>query len=412
MTSALAPSEVRSSPQIEPPWKLLSAYIAVVASSHVLWISFASITDQAARTFHTTSLSIGLLISVGPICSTIFSIPGGALPDRVGYRRPVLWAAAATTALAAVRPLATNFPVLLLLTIAMLIPQPFLINAVADLVNRHFPEEQSATATGLGTMSIFLGITIGVMATPSLVSAFGVRGAQLLYAAASAGALIAFWRVTPARVPDRLRAPEELPVRDALARVMRSRSLWTLAAVLFCGFGFYLGMTTWLNDMLKPKGISDSMAGVVAGTITIGGIAGSALLGALSDHLHRRQPFLVIAGVVSVPALLLLGHLSSVALLEVVAFTLGFFLLAALPVAIAMVSEDATLGPQVASTGVGVILMAGNLGGAAVVAIMGVLKDAQGDFTGAVLFAAGLAAVAIGLAATLRESRTPVQPAS
>ena len=87
----------------------------------------------------------------------------------------------------------------------------------------------------------------------------------------------------------------------------------------------------------------------------------------------------------------------------IVAFVLGFFLLAALPVSIAWVSEEASLGAQVASTGVGVILMAGNLGGALVVVIMGVIKNAQGNYSGAILFAAALAVVAVAIAVTLRD---------
>ena len=128
---------------------MLGADVALVAASHVLWISFAPVTGRAAAAFHTTDVSIGLLISVGPLCSAALSIPGGVVADRYGYRTPLLWAALATSLFAFLRPLAGGLPALLLLTVGLLLPQPFLINAVADLVNRHFPEEEAATATGL-----------------------------------------------------------------------------------------------------------------------------------------------------------------------------------------------------------------------------------------------------------------------
>ena len=384
-------------------WTVLGAYIGLVASSHVLWISFASVTADASRVFHTSELSIGLLVSVGPLCSAVFSIPAGLLPDRVGYRVPLLAAGAATVVFAFARALVGSFPLLLLLTIALLIPQPFLINAVADLVNRHFSEHETATATGLGTMAIFLGITIGVAVTPALVAAAGIRGSQVVYAVIAAAALAVFWLVAPHHVPDRLIEPEELAVRRALSRVLRSRTMWKLSALLFCGFGFYLGMTTWLEEILKPHGIGTSVAGLVAGTITIGGVVGSVAIGAASDRIRRRKPFLVAAGIVAVPSLWLLGHLSSPAALMITAFVLGFFLLAALPVSIAVVSEDSSLGPQVASTGVGVILMAGNLGGAAVVGVMALMDDVQGNFSGAVTLTCVLAAIASGIALTLPE---------
>ncbi len=382
-------------------WRVLAAYMALVATSHVLWISFATVTAKAAATFQTTDISIGLLVSVGPLCSALLSIPGGVVADRYGYRTPLLWAGLATSVFAILRLGAASFPVLLLLTICLLLPQPFLINAVADVVNRHFPQRDAATATGLGTMAIFLGITVGLVATPPLVDAVGIRGSQVVYAALSVVSLAVFFLVVPRRVPERLIAPEELSVRQALARVLRSATQWKLSAALFLGFGLYLGTTTWLEDMLKPKGIGASGAGLVAGMITIAGMVGSVSLGALSDRIHRRTPFIVLAGVVAAPSLWLLGHLDSLGALVAVAFVLGFFLLAALPVSIATASEDPSLGPQVGSTAVGVMLLAGNLGGAVVVGIMGALKSAQGDFSGAVVFVVLLAIAAACVALTI-----------
>lgn len=383
--------------------------MVLVAASHVLWVSFASVTLDASRLFKTSELSIGLLVSVGPLCSAALSIPAGAVADRVGYRTPLLWAGLATAVFAFTRAFSPRFPVLLALTVAMLIPQPFLINAVADLVNRHFPEGLAATATGIGTMSIFLGITIGVAATPPLASAIGVRGTQFLYAVLATVGLLAFAALAPRHVPERLTHPEELAIRDAFSRVVRSKTMWILSGILLCGFGLYIGMTAWLEEMLRPRAISASRAGMIAGLITVGGILGSIVLGALSDKIGRRKPFLMAAGVVAAPSLWLLGHLSSFGELLATALVMGFFLLAALPVSIAIVSEDASLGPQVASTAVGVILMIGNLGGVVVVAVMGALKQAQGNFSGGVTLVVVLAlmAFAVGLALPEPARREP-----
>ncbi|MDP9340526.1 MAG: MFS transporter [Actinomycetota bacterium] len=396
-------------------WTVLASYVALVAASHMLWISFASVTGKAAHAFHTSEVSIGLLVSVGPLCSAALSIPAGLVADRLGYRTPLLWAGLATSLFAFLRPVAGDFPLLLVLTVGLLLPQPFLINAVADVVNRHFPEEEAATATGLGTMAIFLGITLGLIVTPGLVPAVGVRGTQLVYAGVSLVALAVFWRIAPSPVPERLVAPEELSVRQALRRVLRSRTQWKLSAALFLGFGFYLGITTWLEEILKPRGIGETGAGLVAGMITIAGIVGSVVLGATSDRIRRRKPFLVLAGVVAVPTLWLLGHLGSLGALVPVAFVMGFFLLAALPISIAVASEDPTLGPQVGSTAVGVMLLAGNLGGAVIVGLMGALKSLEGNFHAAVALTSALAVAVVLIALTvpepLRQAAAPLSPA-
>ncbi len=384
-------------------WGVLGAYVALVATSHVLWISFASVTAKAALAFHTSEVSIGLLVSVGPICSALLSIPAGVAADRYGYRTPLLWAGLATSAFAFLRPAAGGFPLLLVLTVGLLLPQPFLINAVADVVNRHFPDDEAATAAGLGTMAIFLGITVGLVATPALVSAIGVRPTQLLYAGLSVVTLILFWFAAPRPVPGRLVASRELTGREAMARVLRSRTQWKLSAALFLGFGFYLGVTSWLEEILKPKGIGESGAGLVAGMITLAGMAGSVSLGLASDAVRRRKPFLVAAGVVAAPTMWLLGHERSLAALVPTAFVLGFFLLAALPIAIAVASEDPSLGPEVGSTAVGVMLLSGNLGGALVVGVMGALKSATGSFASGIAVVTALAVAVAAIAATVPE---------
>jgi MFS family permease len=135
--------------------------------------------------------------------------------------------------------------------------------------------------------------------------------------------------------------------------------------------------------------------------ITIAGMAGSVVLGAASDRVRRRRPFLVAGGVAAAPTLWLLGHLGSLGPLLAAAFVLGFFLLAALPIAIAVASEDSSLGPQVGSTAVGVMLLAGNLGGAVVVAALGALQGAAGDLRAAGGLTGGLAVVIALVALTI-----------
>jgi fucose permease len=86
-----------------------------------------------------------------------------------------------------------------------------------------------------------------------------------------------------------------------------------------------------------------------------------------------------------------------------VAFVMGFFLLPALPIAIAVASEDASLGPEVGSTAVGVMLLAGNLGGAIVVGLMGLLKSASGTFDSGIAVITALALVIVLVALSVPE---------
>jgi hypothetical protein len=70
---------------------------------------------------------------------------------------------------------------------------------------------------------------------------------------------------------------------------------------------------------------------------------------------------------------------------------------------IAVISEDRSLGIEVAGTGVGVVLMAGNLGGAAVVTVMGALKGPHNDFSAATVMLVVLALAVVAIALSVPE---------
>jgi hypothetical protein len=59
-----------------------------------------------------------------------------------------------------------------------------------------------------------------------------------------------------------------------------------------------------------------------------------------------------------------------------------------------------------------VILLSGNLGGAAIVGLMGLLNSAQGGFSGAVVLEVALALAAVALALTLPETGPAALPSA
>jgi sugar phosphate permease len=102
--------------------------------------------------------------------------------------------------------------------------------------------------------------------------------------------------------------------------------------------------------------------------MTVGGIAGGALLPGIVARRDQRRRMLEIAVVVTGLAFVLIAVVHSPVVGGVVLFAAGFFTLAGLPVALDW--SELHAGPERAGAAAGFLLLAGNLGGVVLVLII------------------------------------------
>ena len=163
-------------------WVVLLAYMFVVAVNQLLWITFAPITSSAATYYGVSDLSIGLLSMSFMIVYVVISIPASWAIDTFGIRIAVGIGAAITGLLGLLRGiLASDYTWVLVAQIGIAIGQPFILNAVTTLAARWFPIQERATAAGLGSLAMYLGIVVALMLTPYLTIHFQISGMLLTY---------------------------------------------------------------------------------------------------------------------------------------------------------------------------------------------------------------------------------------
>jgi len=97
----------------------------------------------------------------------------------------------------------------------------------------------------------------------------------------------------------------------------------------------------------------------------IGGLVGAVVLSALSDKYHKRKIFLLLAAGMAVPLSLLLQYLSSIVLLGLFGFLLGFFLIPAMPVGLTYAVEKTHPVPEATSNGI--LMLSGQIFGLPIV---------------------------------------------
>ena len=346
-------------------WVVLLVYMFIVAVNQLLWITFAPITGDSTGFYHVSDISIGLLSMSFMIVYIFISAPASWVIDTYGVRVAVGIGAVFTAIFGLMRGLtASSYTLVLISQIGIAIGQPFLLNAVTTVAARWFPIRERATATGLGSLAIYVGIFLGLALTPYLTLHFKISGMLIMYGVASviaALAFLVFGRERPATPP----CPPEMEVRslvfDGLKQMLRQRNFILLLIIFFVGLGAFNAVTTWIEDIVRPNGFSSTQAGTIGGLMIVGGIVGALVLPSLSDHFRKRTPFIIIAVAGATLGLAGIAFATSYWLLLIASFVMGFFLLSAGPIGFQYGAEITHPAPE--GTSNGLLILMGQISG-------------------------------------------------
>ena len=383
---------------------VLVVFMAVIAANQLLWISFAPITGAAASFYGVSDLAIGLLSMVFMIVFVAVSIPASWVIDTYGIRIGVGIGAVLTGVFGLLRGLlAHDYTWVLITQIGIAAGQPFVLNAITKIAGRWFPLRERATATGMGSLAIYLGIFIGLALTPFLVLKESIPTMLLIYGAVSLLISALFLTLVRERPPTPVGPEERSLVLDGLKRLFHQREFLMLLALFFIGLGAFNAVTTWIEEIVRPRGFSIDQAGLVGGLMVIGGIVGAIVIPPLSDRTRRRIPFIILALAGTIPGLLGVTFATSYWLLLTSAFVLGAFLLSSGPLGFQYAAEITYPVPE--GTSNGLLLLAGQVSGIAFIIGMDALKSQDtGSMTMPLLILTGLVLVCLALATRLRES--------
>jgi MFS family permease len=205
---------------------------------------------------------------------------------------------------------------------------------------------------------------------------------------------------TPACPPGQ---EERALVFDGLKQILRKKDFILLMVIFFIGLGVFNSVTTWIEDILRPRGFSITQAGVTGGLMVIGGVVGAVVLPTLSDHFRRRVPFILLTLAASILGLVGVTYALGYPLLLAAAFTMGFFLLSAGPIGFQYGAEIAYPAPE--GTSNGLLLLMGQISGILFIIGMDSFKNpATGSMTVPLLVLIGLMLAGLLLATQLKES--------
>jgi MFS family permease len=372
-------------------WIVLAVFMLINLAIQVLWISYAPITGPAAAYYGVSDLNIGFLAMSFMIAFIPLALPVAWVIDTYGFRLAVSIGAGMMGVFGVLRGLAgENYSLVLWSTIGIAAAQPFLLNAWTKVPALWFSIKERATAVGLVTLANLVGTALGMVLTPMLYESLPIPTIQLIYGGAAAFLALLFIvlaRETPPTPP----CPPGMETRalmlDGFKHALTVRSFWLLLLIMFIGMGIFNGITTWVENIIRPRGFTPADAGTLGALMLVGGIIGAVAIPPFSDRQRKRVPYMLLGFSLAIPGLIGLTFATSNWLLLISGFALGFFLISASPIVMQYAAEITYPTPE--GTSNGIIQLCGQAS-VVFVYLMEALKSSDGAFTPALLLAVGL----------------------
>ncbi|MFX0016936.1 MAG: MFS transporter [Promethearchaeota archaeon] len=344
-------------------WIVLVLFMFVAILTQIIWITFAPIMNEVASYYNVNTDAILLLAASFMIIYIPVNFPACWLIEKYGLKWGTGIGVILTGIFGFLRAFTgTNFLFLLLCQTMVAIGQPFVLNSFTKLAVNWFPEEEKATATGLGTMALFIGIIITMIVTYPLYAMNGIEFVLLVYGLLALISMILyllFVRDKPSQPPNPYFREKTFQTKG-MKNLFRSRDFNLLIFLFFAGLGIFNALLSAIDDIFIRFAPN---TGIIGGLIILGGIFGAVILSSLSDKLGKRKIFLNVALIVSTPLALFLGFTGTgdFILTLMLSFIFGFILVPALPVGLTYAAEITHPIPEESSNGV--LMMFGQLGG-------------------------------------------------
>ncbi len=386
-------------------WVVLFFFSMMQCIMQMLWITFASITGEASTFYNVTPMQIGFLSMVFMIMYVFFSFPASWAIDTFGIRKGVGFGVILTGIFALTRAYgASNFTWVLVSMTGIAIAQPFILNSLTAMASKWFPMKERATAVGIASLFLFVGMMIGLALTPVLTLEFGIPGMLKIYGYVTLFFVVAyliFVKEKPPTPPDEI-DNSKVKVAEGLKHIFSQRSMILLIVFFFFALGMFTAVTTWIEQMLTPRGFSIVQAGNLGAMIMIGGIIGCLIVPTISDKKRKRKPFIILSALITIPTLIGLTFANSYMLLLFSGFIFGFFFLGAGPIIYQYAAETSYPAPE--ATSQGLLMLAGNISGIIYIFAMDFFRDADGSMTPFMIFMITMTPVSLFLATRLKES--------
>lgn len=287
-----------SEARVRPRYRFVIA--ALILAAHLsIGLNFFSVTPLLPLViddYGVSRASASLLIALPTVVKALTGLPGSLIINRIGLNRSftISWF---MLGMLAFSPLATEFPVMILLRLLYGLGAGLMMTASASLIMQWFPTNEVPIINTLLLVVVSLGVAASIsLAVPlsnsmSWEAVLGVFGAIGLLGAIN-------WTLLGKTGSTTQEASSLFTLRDVW-QVFRNRTIFLLVVGDALVFIHYAAVTSWLPSFLHEfRGVSLEQAGYITGLLPAIGVVAVLVGGFLSLRVKARRPFFIIPGLI------------------------------------------------------------------------------------------------------------------
>ena len=373
------------------------------AVSFSAWGMLSPIAPEIQDELGLSDTQTSVMISIPVVLGALLRIPLGLLTDRVGGRRVFAFMLVYSAGAAVLVGFASSY--------AALIAAGFLLGAAGatfaigvPFVSEWVDPKRQGFALGIyGVGNI--GTAVAAFSVPAIRDSAGQEVAGLVIGAVVAAYALIWW-ILARDLPDRE------PKRQPYSEVLRSGwPLYRLSLFYFVTFGGFVAMALYLPKLLTEWfDLSLTDAGLRAAGFTVMATAARPVGGMLADRIGGPRVLAFVFMGIGLDAIGLSWQASDPSIVPVTIFSLTMALFLGLGSG-AVFKQVPLFFPKSTGAATGIVGAAGGLGGFFPPLLLGVVKDASGDYVLAFVFLVAFAWMCAGMAvAALDTGQRPAGP--
>ena len=398
---------------------VLVVYLLIAAMIQLLWATFFSITTAAWQYYGFANMTegenaISILSIIFMAGMIVLSIPSLAAFEKWGFKKAVGFGAALMGVCGLLRGIfGDHYTAVLIMTFGFAVAQPFILNAPGLVAGKWFPENERATANGVGLLANYLGMAVGLLLTPVLLdSGVSIKSVLIIYgvaAAVCAALFLIFAREKPPTPPCSDEDAMRVNFKEGFRTAMKRKNFLISVILFFCLLGVFNTFFTMIEPIISSMtggAVDATGAGVVGVVILVTGIVGSFVISMFSDRDKRRRrlPYMIVCNITGTLGLVLFILLKGFPGMLVSGLLYGLFTVGSAPVVLTFAAEAAY--PTSEGTSEGLLMFAGNVGG---VIFLGIASLFAANHFGVMILMAAVSAVCVALMCFAKETKLEKQ---
>ena len=386
-------------------WFLLIVYMLGNVSLQIMWISYATVTLEAAMYYSVGEFEILFLSTIFMIVYIPVSFFATWFINKFGFRIGVGLGAMINGVFGFLRVfVGPNYLLVLFIQIVMSVSQPFFLNSVSLLSANWFPESERTRATGLSVNSQLLGVALGMVLTPIIVVTFNLEVMLFIYGLYSLIIGIIFVLIArdkPPTPPSLTVKTEKTVLKGSSRLLFRNKQFLIIGFIFFVGLGAFNMVSTYIELIVAPRGLTAIEVGNLGGLLILGGMIGAILMSTLADKLRKRVFLIKISLVIGAASFFVISFASSTVMLYLFGFLLGFGLLSVGPVLLEYTVDITVPVPEASSNGM--LMVVGSISGILFILGFEGFTTPSGDYFPALMVLSVLSLITFLLSFFLKE---------